>query len=65
MAVIYRDGSFDIRPLAPGSRCTTTSVAAHAPYENSQPDILCGPGGYLDLTTATYSVLGDLLLVKH
>lgn len=59
MAVIYRDGSFDIRPLASGSRCTATSVAAHALYENSRPDMLHGPGGYLDLTTATYSVLAD------
>ncbi len=59
MAVVYRDGSFDIRPLASGSRCTATSVAAHALYEKSRPDILHGPGGYLDLTTANYSVLDD------
>lgn len=59
MAVIYRDGTFDIRPLASGSRCTPTSVAAHALYEKSRPDMLHGPGGYLDVTTATYSVLDD------
>ncbi|KAJ5315141.1 hypothetical protein N7476_005448 [Penicillium atrosanguineum] len=64
MAAIYRDGSFDIRPLASGSRCTTTTVAAHALYEKSRPDVLYGPGGYLDLTTATYSVLKDGISVR-
>lgn len=63
MAINYRDGSFDIRPLASGSRCTATSVAAHALYEKSRPDILHGPGGYLDLTTAKYSVLDDGITV--
>ncbi|OJI99245.1 hypothetical protein ASPVEDRAFT_507508 [Aspergillus versicolor CBS 583.65] len=63
MATIYCDGSFDIRPLASGSRCTATSVAAHALYEKCRPDILHGPGGCLDLTTANYSVLDDRITV--
>lgn len=64
MATIYHDGSFDIRPLASGSRCTPTSVAAHVLYEKSRPDLLYGPGGCLDLTPATYSVLADGVTVR-
>lgn len=64
MASVYADGSFDIRPLAVGSRCTTQSVAAHSLYEKSRPDILPGPGGNLDLNTATYQVLDDRITVR-
>ncbi|CAI7657409.1 unnamed protein product [Penicillium pancosmium] len=64
MATVYADGSFDIRPLAAESRCTPTSVAAHALYEKSRPDILHGPGGYLDLNTATYTSLSDGISVR-
>jgi hypothetical protein len=64
MATVYADGSFDIRPLAAKSRCTPTSVAAHALYEKSRPDILHGPGGYLDLNTAIYKPLSDGITVR-
>ncbi|PCG89106.1 Protein of unknown function DUF1446 [Penicillium occitanis (nom. inval.)] len=64
MAKVYADGTFDIRPLAEGSRCTTQSVAAHSLYEKSRPDILPGPGGNLDLNTATYQALGDGITVR-
>ncbi|KAJ5984541.1 hypothetical protein N7481_006640 [Penicillium waksmanii] len=64
MVTVYADGSFDIRPLAAESRCTPTSVAAHALYEKSRPDILHGPGGYLDLNTATYISLSDGISVR-
>lgn len=64
MATVYADGSFDIRPLAAESRCTSTSVAAHALYEKSRPDILHGPGGYLNLNTATYTPLSDGISVR-
>ncbi|KAJ5260500.1 hypothetical protein N7478_012105 [Penicillium angulare] len=64
MATVYSDGSFDIRPLAAESRCTPTSVAAHALYEKSRPDILHGPGGFLDLNTATYTSLSDGISVR-
>lgn len=63
MATVFRDGSFEIRPLAAGTRCTPQSVAAHALYEHSRPDILYGPGGSLDLTTATYEQLADDITV--
>jgi hypothetical protein len=64
MASVYTDGSFDIRPLAAGSRCTPQSVAAHSLYEKSRPDILPGPGGNLDLNTATYQALEDGITVR-
>lgn len=64
MASVYTDGSFDIRPLAEGSRCTTQSVAAHSLYEKTRPDILPGPGGDLDLTKATYQALDDGVTVR-
>ncbi|RAO67758.1 uncharacterized protein BHQ10_003770 [Talaromyces amestolkiae] len=64
MASVYQDGSFDIRPLAEGSRCTTQSVAAHSLYEKSRPDILAGPGGILDLNTARYRALEDGISVR-
>jgi hypothetical protein len=59
MATIYEDGTFDIKPLAPGARCTPFSVAAHTLYEKTRPDILPGPGGNLDLTKSTYVQLPD------
>lgn len=64
MATIYRDGSFDIRPLAGESRCTPTSVAAHALYEKARPDLLYGPGGYLNLGPARYTPLQDGVSVR-
>lgn len=64
MATVFRDGSFDIRPLESDSRCTPQSVAAHALYEHSRPDILYGPGGRVDLTTATYEQLPDGITVR-
>jgi hypothetical protein len=59
LAVINQDFSVDIRPLDPSARCIPLSVAAHTLYEKSRPDILPGPGGYLDVSTASYIQLDD------
>ncbi|KAF2184674.1 hypothetical protein K469DRAFT_727155 [Zopfia rhizophila CBS 207.26] len=48
IAAIY-DGTFDISLLDPESRCTPISVSAYTLYEKSRPNILYGPGGYLDV----------------
>lgn len=40
---------FKLEPLNKERKCTTVSVAAHTLYEKSNPYILPGPGGYLDL----------------
>lgn len=59
LATIYKDGTFDVFPLAPGSRCTPLSVAAHALYENTRPDVLRGPGGEMRLHDVRYEQLQD------
>ncbi|KAF2457085.1 hypothetical protein BDY21DRAFT_385940 [Lineolata rhizophorae] len=58
-ATVYMDGTFDIVPLNPSSRCTPVSVAAHTLYEKTRPDKLHGPGGYLDLTNSNMEQLDD------
>jgi len=45
---------FRVEPLNSERKCTTVSVAAHTLYEKSDPRILPGPGGYLDLTEASF-----------
>ncbi|KAE8442766.1 hypothetical protein EG329_002854 [Mollisiaceae sp. DMI_Dod_QoI] len=59
MATVYQDGTFDIKALNPGARCTPFSVAAHTLYEKTRPDLLPGPGGNLDLTNSSYIQLPD------
>jgi hypothetical protein len=59
MATVYENGTFDVTPLDPESRCTPISVAAHTLYEKSRPDILYGPGGYLDLANMKTKALAD------
>lgn len=56
---VYSDGTFDITPSDPKARCTPISVSAHTLYEKSRPDVLYGPGGWLDLTASKYEQLGD------
>lgn len=64
VATVYPNGHFDVRPLAPESQCTPYSVAAHALYENTRPDLLRGPGGDLDLTGSHYEQLDDNRTVR-
>ncbi|OAP64841.1 hypothetical protein AYL99_00813 [Fonsecaea erecta] len=63
-AVMYKDGTFDISPLDPMAKCVPLSVAAHTLYEKSRPDILYGPGGYLDLTHTAYEQLPNGISVR-
>ena len=58
-ATVYQDGSFDVTPIDPASKCTPISVAAHTLYEKSRPDILYGPGGWLDLADMKTEALED------
>ncbi|OAG05721.1 uncharacterized protein CC84DRAFT_1205449 [Paraphaeosphaeria sporulosa] len=58
-ATVYQDGTFDLTPGEPQSRCTPVSVSAHTLYEKSRPDLLYGPGGWLDLTKSSYESLDD------
>ncbi|GMQ58156.1 acyclic terpene utilization AtuA family protein [Vallitalea sediminicola] len=43
------EDNFRLEPLNPIRKCTTLSVAAHTLYEKTNPYILPGPGGILDL----------------
>jgi hypothetical protein len=45
---------FRVEPLNPKRKCTTLSVAAHTLYEKTNPYILPGPGGALDLTGCSF-----------
>ena len=45
---------FRVEPLNPNRKCTTLSVAAHTLYEKTDPYLLPGPGGVLDLTEAEF-----------
>lgn len=50
---------FTVEPLNPIRKCTTMSVAAHTLYEKTNPYILPGPGGILDLTNTTFEQVND------
>ena len=55
--VDFDETGFTVEPLAHGARCTPHSVSAHMLYENADPFVLYEPGGYLDVTQATYHAL--------
>ena len=50
-----RKDHFILEPLSPERKCTTLSVAAHTLYEKSNPLVLPGPGGVLDLNQTTFT----------
>ena len=50
---------FRVEPLSPVRKCTTVSVAAHTLYEKTDPCILPGPGGHLDLTETVFEQESD------
>ena len=54
-----REDSFDLEPMEQNNRCTEVSVASHTLYEKTRPDLLCGPGGVLDLHKSHYLQLDD------
>jgi len=55
----FDNEGFTVTPLADGAFATPHTVSAHMLYENSDPFILLEPGGYLDVTNATYEALDD------
>ena len=46
---------FKVKALSTARRCTTLSVAAHTLYEKTNPYILPGPGGVLDLHQCVFT----------
>jgi hypothetical protein len=51
--------NFIVEALNPIRKCTTLSVAAHTLYEKTNPYILPGPGGVLDLDATKFEQEGD------
>lgn len=49
-----REDHFLLEPLNKARKCTVTSVAAHTLYEKSNPYLLPGPGGTINLTAARF-----------
>ncbi len=54
-----RKDNFVLEPLSPMRKCTTLSVAAHTLYEKSNPYILPGPGGAINLHECEFVQLDD------
>lgn len=50
---------FRVEPLNPARSCTPLSVSAHTLYEKSNPTLLPGPGGTLDLSNCRFEALTD------
>lgn len=51
--------NFVLEPLSPLRKCTTLSVAAHTLYEKTNPYILPGPGGAIDLHNCEFTQISD------
>ncbi len=49
------DDYFCVEPLNPDRQCTPTSVSAHTLYEKTNPYILPGPGGHLNLSECVFT----------
>ena len=50
---------FCVEPLNPDRKCTPVSVSAHTLYEKTNPYILPGPGGHLDLSDCVFTADSD------
>ena len=50
---------FKVEPLNPTRACTPLSVSAHTLYEKTNPYLLPGPGGMLDISQATFTADSD------
>ena len=53
------DDYFRVEPLNPARKCTPLSVSAHTLYEKSNPYLLPGPGGVLDLSDCQFLADSD------
>ena len=63
MGYLRRD-CFQVEPLNPIRKCTELSVAAHTLYEKSNPYVLPGPGGELNLYNTEFKQVSAKLLSK-
>lgn len=58
LGILHRD-HFVLRALSPERKFTVESTSAHSLYEKSDPVILPGPGGHLDLSQVRFEQLPD------
>jgi Protein of unknown function (DUF1446). len=61
MGYLLKD-CFKVEPLNEARKCTTLSVAAHTLYEKTNPYMLPGPGGMLDLTETGFEQVTDRIV---
>lgn len=54
-----RKDNFVLEPLSPLRKCTTLSIAAHTLYEKSNPYVLPGPGGAINLHECEFTQIDD------
>ncbi|MDN4754765.1 acyclic terpene utilization AtuA family protein [Porphyromonadaceae bacterium W3.11] len=54
-----RKDHFELETLSPDRICTTLSIAAHTLYEKSNPYLLPGPGGRLNLHNTTFEQIAE------
>lgn len=54
-----RKDHFELETLSPARKCTTLSIAAHTLYEKSNPYLLPGPGGRLNLHNTTFEQITE------
>lgn len=59
MIGILEEERFLVEPTNPGRRATTASVAAHTLYEKTDPYLLPGPGGVLDLKETGFTQVSE------
>jgi hypothetical protein len=59
MIGILEEGRFLVEPAGLGRLATTASVAAHTLYEKSNPYLLPGPGGSLDLQETVFEQVNE------
>lgn len=55
---LQKDG-FILEPLSPLRKCTTLSIAAHTLYEKTNPYLLPGPGGAINLHDSVFTQIDD------
>lgn len=58
MGYLHQD-DFVLEPLSPLRKCTTLSVAAHTLYEKTNPYMLPGPGGAINLHNTQFTQLTE------
>lgn len=57
-----RKDHFVLEPLSPNRKCTTLSVAGHTLYEKTNPYILPGPGGTINLHDSKFEQVSDSMV---